>query len=196
MAIAVRATGSYEELLSLQGDSELEWANIRELQVPEDGRRIELIDGALVMTPAPAYLHQRATHRIGLILEQACPSGFEVFSSPPNWVANEFNAFIPDSMIVPVMVGEPGEFVGIPLLVVEVLSPSTRRWDLGTKKSAYAAAGLGSYWVVDPLRPSLTVFRLDVDRLVEEAHVVGAEVYESTDPISARVVPAELVVAR
>ncbi|MGI9119591.1 MAG: Uma2 family endonuclease [Acidimicrobiales bacterium] len=50
---------------------------------------------------------------------------------------------------------------GAPLLVVEVLSPSTRLTDRGTKRLAYEAAGVPSYWLVDPHQPSLTVLHLD-----------------------------------
>ena len=62
-----------------------------------------------------------------------------------------------------------------PLLMVEVLSPATRRNDLLVKQSIYAEAGVPSYWLVDPLEPSLTVLTLADGAYVETARVTGSE---------------------
>ena len=62
-----------------------------------------------------------------------------------------------------------------PVLAVEVLSPSTRRIDLGTKRLAFEAAGVPSYWVVDPDEPLLTAFELEHGSYHEVARVTGDE---------------------
>jgi len=80
-----------------------------------------------------------------------------------------------------------------PLLVVEVLSPSTRLTDLGTKRLAYEAAGVPAYWLVDPHEPSLTVLRLHEGRYAQEAKVVADERYQAGHPFDVAVVPSELV---
>src|SRR6185312_12513444 len=49
---------------------------------PDDGHRYELIDGVLVVTPAPVPLHQRAVLRLAMILEEATPPGHELFVAP------------------------------------------------------------------------------------------------------------------
>ncbi len=74
-----------------------------------------------------------------------------------------------------------------------MLSPSTGRIDLGTKRLAYEAARTPAYWLVDPEAPSLTVLHLDEGRYVEHAVVTGDEPYGATFPFPVTVVPAELV---
>lgn len=67
-----------------------------------------------------------------------------------------------------------------PLLVVEVLSPSTAMVDTSLKKAAYQRMGVQSYWLVDPVKPSLTVFELDSTgfRYQRIAEVVGDKAFE------------------
>jgi Uma2 family endonuclease len=79
------------------------------------------------------------------------------------------------------------------LLVVEVLSPSTRLTDLGTKRLAYEAAGVPAYWLIDPDETRLTVLRLQDGRYVLEAEVVADERYQASSPFEVAVVPSELV---
>jgi Uma2 family endonuclease len=81
----------------------------------------------------------------------------------------------------------------VPHLVVEVLSPSTRRVDLLLKRSRYEAAGIPSYWMVDPEKPSLTVLELVEDRYVETARVVDTQAVEVDRPYPLTVVPRALV---
>lgn len=83
------------------------------------------------------------------------------------------------------------------MLAIEVLAPSTRRFDLMTKRSRYEAAGTGHYWVVDPDEPSLTAWALgDAGTYAEVAHVAGDEVFEAAVPVPVRVTPRELVAER
>jgi len=76
---------------------------------------------------------------------------------------------------------------------IEVLSPSTRRFDLGTKRLAFEGAGVPSYWLVDPDEPSLTVLELERDTYREIAQVTGAQAYKTARPFDVTVVPADLV---
>jgi Uma2 family endonuclease len=76
---------------------------------------------------------------------------------------------------------------------VEVLSPSSRRTDPGTKKLAYQDAGVPDYWIVDPAEPGITAFRLEGGSYVEEAHVAGDEVFTTDRPFGMSVVPTRLL---
>jgi Putative restriction endonuclease len=107
--------------------------------IPEDGHRYELLDGALLVTPAPNRAHQRC------------------------------------------------------VLAVEVLSPSTRRIDLVLKREAYAAAGVASYWIVDPEVPSVTFLRLEGSGYVEEGSVAGEDPFAASVPFPVAVMPARLL---
>jgi Uma2 family endonuclease len=82
-----------------------------------------------------------------------------------------------------------------PLLVVEVLSPSTRLYDLNTKRFAYEKMGVPSYWILDPTEPgALVAFELDdAGRYREVAHVEGDEEFAATRPFPVTVVPARLL---
>jgi len=83
-----------------------------------------------------------------------------------------------------------------PLLAVEVLSPSTRRFDLMTKRSRYESARTASYWAVDPVEPSLTAWLLDEHgsyQQVAHADAVDDEPFQATEPFPVEVVPANLV---
>jgi Uma2 family endonuclease len=78
------------------------------------------------------------------------------------------------------------------MLAVEVLSPSTRRYDLSMKRSRYEEAGSGSYWVVDPIALTLTAWDLVEGRFVEVAHVTGDEDYSAERPFPVTIHPGAL----
>ena len=80
----------------------------------------------------------------------------------------------------------------MPLLAVEVLSPSTRHQDLALKREVYAAGGVASYWVCDPDEPSVTVLEL-VDGAYTQARAVGAECIGVTAPYAVTLVPTDLL---
>ena len=86
----------------------------------------------------------------------------------------------------------------VPLLVVEVGSPSTRSRDRRQKRDYYESVGCPAYWLLDPggpdAEPVLTVLELDADgRYREVASVRGDEPRDATRPFAVRVVPADLV---
>jgi Uma2 family endonuclease len=163
-------------------------------QLPDDGHRYELVDGTLIVTPAPSWLHQRVVANLSRALHPGCPPELEVYPASPDVVLSAVTVLLPDVLVVRRADLGRRAVEGPPVLAVEVLSPSTRRIDLGTKKLTFEAAGVPSYWVVDPDRPSLTVFELEGRSYRETAHVDGDQSWEATKPFPVRVVPAELVV--
>jgi Uma2 family endonuclease len=86
-----------------------------------------------------------------------------------------------------------GDLPGPPLLAVEVLSPSTRRFDVMLKFSRYEAAGCAAYWVVDPDTPSLIAWELRDGAYVQVAKATGDEAARLTSPFDVTVVPADLL---
>ncbi len=121
---------------------------------PEDGKRYEVIDGELFMTPPPIVAHQRASAGLfGYIWPHVHQRRLgELFSAPVGVVLDEENGLQPDLVYVSreraSILSERG-IEGAPDLVVEILSPSTRARDLGIKMRRYAAAGVPHYWIVD-----------------------------------------------
>jgi len=167
---------------------ELTRADLHDL--PDDGHRYELLDGSLLVTPAPRLAHQVAAAEVFKLLDAATAGGALFTVIAPFEVAfSDVTVLQPDVLVVR---RERG-VTGIPVLVVEVLSPSTRRLDLGSKRSACEAAGVANYWVVDPGVPSLIAWRLHEGSYLEEGAVTGDGAFLSTQPVAITVVPVELL---
>ena len=162
-------------------------------RMPDDGHRYELIDGCLVVTPAPKRSHQRAAFGVARLLHDACPSELEVLMAPLDVVLGANTVLQPDVLVARRDDFTERDLPTAPLLAVEVLSPSTRLVDLNLKRARYEAAGCPSYWVVDPDVPSLTAWDLVEGAYVEVASVVGVETFEARLPFPVIVTPAHLV---
>ncbi len=163
--------------------------------IPADGRRYELIEGVLIVTPAPGAPHQTGTGWTWSLLVNAARPEHLVLIAPFDWVAGPHTLLQPDVLVAfraDVAATGDKRLERTPLMVVEVASPSTRMVDRGTKRLAFEAAGVPTYWIIDPDVPSLTVYRLHDGRYVEEARVEGDEVYEATEPFPVQVIPNEL----
>jgi Uma2 family endonuclease len=139
-------------------------------RMPDDGRRYELLDGALVVSPRPTTGHQRVGFRLAYVLETACPQALAVVPEPALQVTRT-TEFVPDIVVVRGDQVGGKKFTEPPLLVVEVRSPSTALIDLNRKKGVYETFGVPSYWIVNPEpgRPELTVFELRDGRYALEA---------------------------
>jgi Uma2 family endonuclease len=81
----------------------------------------------------------------------------------------------------------------VPLLVVEVLSPSNPEQDRAVKRALYERLGVPAYWIVDPMVPSLLALRLVDGRYVVEGQVAGESVFATDWPFPVTVVPADLL---
>ncbi len=134
--------------------------------LPDDGRRYEVVDGHLVVTPPPSQAHQLVTNRLLRQVIAACPPDWEVLSEFALPLGSDGR--VPDLAVVRrhALLGEatpyplgPAEFG----LVVEVTSRSTRKTDLFAKPGEYAEAGIPLFWRVDRT-PELAIhcYRLGV----------------------------------
>jgi Uma2 family endonuclease len=161
--------------------------------LPDDGLQYELLDGLLLVTPAPVMGHQRAAARMHLLLAAACTPHYEVFFAPVDWRPDIRTSLQPDLLVV------AKDRVGVknitePLaLAVEILSPSTRRKDMVLERSKYEDAGVASYWIVDPAAPSFVAYDLVDGRYVEVARATGSETADVALPFPVRIVPSTLV---
>lgn len=122
--------------------------------LPDDGNRYEVVDGELLVTPAPAELHQRAVSLLHVELAlYARAHGFgEALTSPADLELDTYGMVQPDIFVQGLVDGRlsRGWNTGAPLLlVVEVLSPGTARADRTTKRRRYQRAGIPEYWIVD-----------------------------------------------
>src|SRR6478609_827281 len=129
-------------------------------QIPDDNLKYEILDGILLVSPAPGPRHQRAILRLAMIINDRCPSDHEVFVSPLDWRPDHRTSLEPDLLVVAKdRIGEKN-IQQNPAIVVEVLSPSSRRYDRLLKFARYAEAGIPQYWIVDPNQPSVEVYDL------------------------------------
>lgn len=160
--------------------------------MPEDGHRYELIDGTLIVTPSPSFVHQRAASRLVRLLIDP-PAHLELLFAPFDVPLAEDTVLQPDVVVIKRVddVHNPGDPELV--LAVEVLSPSTRLIDLNLKKARLEQAGVPSYWVVDPVEPTLIAWQLRDGAYAEVARVVGEEQWTATAPFEVTVCPADLV---
>ena len=133
----------------------LEW-------LEEHDVRYELIDGMVVVSPPPGMPHERRFGPVFGALYAAVPPHLEVFG-PGLELHYAGRSFVMPDVSVARRVDADQHEDGLyapPLLVVEILSPSTRRKDLLLKRSIYAEFGVPGYWLVDPGARELTVLTL------------------------------------
>lgn len=132
-------------------------------QVPDDGQRWEIIDGVLHVSPAPSFVHQRAILELVVLLRPYCEAlGLELLFAPAAVAWSTRTEVQPDLLVMPLVNGRrPTRFedVGRLELAVEVLSPSTMRWDRFTKRREYQSREVPAYWIVDTASRSVECWR-------------------------------------
>lgn len=165
--------------------------DLEEFRASDERLRFELIDGELFVTPSPSVPHQVASARLMGLLATA-PSRFQVLSAPLDVRLAHDTVIQPDLLVVTWDNIDAGSDLA-PLLVVEVLSPSTRRVDLSIKKDRLERAGVAAYWVVDPLVPSLRAWELRDGRYQRAGEAVGAQTVRLDSPFPVQITPASLV---
>jgi Uma2 family endonuclease len=129
--------------------------------LPED-RRHEIVEGELLVTPAPGTRHQRILVRLILKLAAFVEAGSlgTVLPAPTDVVLANESVVQPDLLFVTrerLGIIDPAAVHGAPDLVVEVLSPSTASRDQVVKRKLYARYGVREYWIVDPVASSIEV---------------------------------------
>ena len=145
-------------------------------RLPDDGNKYELIRGELFVTPPPSVDHEEVLARLTDVLaEYVKKHGLGRVYHPRAVIRFEGSEAEPDLMVRAVPPGVHGnawEKLPPPLLVVEVLSPTTRRRDLVNKREYYLDAGAGEYWLVDGERREIRVIRRGDDDLMARESLV------------------------
>jgi Uma2 family endonuclease len=160
-------------------------------RMPDDGRRYELLDGVLIVSPRPTTVHQFVAMRLLRMLADACPEDLCVVPEPAVELGPQ-TEFDPDLVAVRMDQIGGAKFTEPPLLVVEIRSPSTALIDLNRKKAAYGRFGVPAYWIVnpDPPRPELTVFESRDGRYALATETSGP--FTADRPFTVTVDPADL----
>ena len=149
-------------------------------QLPQDGKRYEIIDGEPIVSPAPSRLHEKLTVRLLLLIHAYLVRhnlGDDIYTAPVDVRLHPHRIVQPDLVYVSPerrsILADPALIEGAPDLIVEILSPSNRPYDLQVKYRVYAAAGVGEYWVADPEFETLSIFVLRDGRYELEPSEAG-----------------------
>jgi Uma2 family endonuclease len=132
---------------------------------PDDGKRHEIIDGEHYVTASPNLRHQAISRNLTVLIGSFLrehPLG-RLFAAPSDVYLSRFDVVVPDLLFVSsardaVLAAKGIE--GAPDLVIEILSPSTRKTDERTKRDRYARFGVREYWIVDPELETIKVLEL------------------------------------
>lgn len=162
--------------------------------LPDDGKRYQVIEGELVVSPSPNFRHQNTVWRLGKLLREFAETNqLDVVVGAPMDIILEPNTIVqPDLLFIHrdnmEIIGDVIE--GAPDLCIEVLSHSTGLHDRYTKKAVYARCGVQEYWIVDPVGASVSVFELNGDTYTTRVEATG------DDQVTSAVLTGFQIIAR
>ena len=170
-----------------------QWTYSEYCRLPDDGNRYEVLDGEVLVTPAPTPHHQKVVQRLLVsLLDYVEDRGL-------GWVFQDVDLLLapghflrPDLMVVPGAQRQGITDRGVevpPALVVEVLSPSTSTIDREKKPRGYLEFGVPTYWVVDPFEGVVWVWDANAgpDQPRREDQRVRWTMGEEAEPFEAAV---------
>jgi len=130
-------------------------------RMPDDGKRYELLDGMLIVTPAPSLSHQMIATVLAARLIAAVDQTVARVVGPGAIQRGERTQLQPDVLVFPARFSRAKDWAGIGehWLAVEVLSRSSRKYDRGIKREAYFALGVKEVWLVDTTARTVEVCR-------------------------------------
>lgn len=134
-------------------------------------RRWELSEGTLIMSPRPQLMHQHISKRLTRLLDDHLPDALRVLPEIEVTTSASFPPSVrdPDIVVIQERAFERSStrvLAADVVLVVEIVSPGSRRMDHVMKLHEYAKAGIEHYWIVDPDAPTgerFLAYRLDDD---------------------------------
>lgn len=154
--------------------------------MPDDGNRYEILDGVLeMMSPGPSTVHQGVSGKLYL-LTQSCAEEYVIYMAPLDIILDRTNVLQPDLVMIRrdrLDIVTMRGIEGAPDLVVEVLSPGSRKRDKVRKAAIYARYGVPEYWIVDPLARTLEQHILASD------HYIIGNLFEEGDTVQSDKLP-------
>lgn len=168
---------------------------------PVDNVRREIIGGTLIVSPSPINRHQVVSVRLERRLEEQLGPSYFVLDAPCDWRYDETNVVQPDILVIRIEDLDLDTILKapqMPVLVVEILSPSNPGYDRLLKRDLYERLGVPGYWIVDPGAPDRAP-SIEALALVDGAYVVESEAHgddrlQVSRPLALQVTPADLLV--
>jgi Uma2 family endonuclease len=155
MSLPEHTQRTFEEYVSMKQESE---------------KRLEYIDGAIYMAPSPSTLHQRISMKLSAFLFNILDGKeCEVIAAPydielTNKKSDEKRIVIPDLSIICDKQGfSETKYVGVPEVIIEIISPSIQSHDLIFKTNLYQEAAVKEYWIINPILNHVMVYSLGED---------------------------------
>ena len=130
-----------------------------------EGTLCQVIDNTIYMSPAPSYEHQRLIMEIAAKIHEfvAAAALGECTPAPIDVFLDADNAFQPDIVFIlqkNLSIIKGGKVRGTPDIIVEILSPGSKEYDLGKKKTAYEKSGVKEYFAVEQKNKEVYTFYL------------------------------------
>ena len=141
---------------------EKQWTLAEVHSLPDDGNKYELVRGELFVTPPPTYTHESIGARLAvLVVPYVAREKLGLAFQGHAVMRHDGSEVGPDLMVRAEHRGATADWdnAPVPILIVEIASPSTRRRDREQKRELYLEAGVAEYWMIDPERRSVTVVR-------------------------------------
>lgn len=133
--------------------------------MPDDGQRYEVIEGVLeVMSPSPTFTHQDISMQLTFSFFRHCESDYKILSAPLDVILSNTNVLQPDLILIHrsrLHIVTSRGIEGVPDLVVEILSPGSRKRDKVKKLTVYEKHGVPEYWIIDPQTRVLEQYQMD-----------------------------------
>ena len=147
---------------------------VNDYMTTPDDKRYQLLDGELILMPAPIIKHQRILGTLFVMLSTFVTAHHlgEVFIAPCDVVLSNYDVVQPDILFVSNArsgIVTRANIQGAPDLVVEILSPGTSQYDRGYKQALYRRSGVREYWLIDPDLESVEVLTETADGLALSA---------------------------
>jgi Uma2 family endonuclease len=155
--------------------------------LPDDGRRYQVLDGELVMTPSPSVRHQEIIGNLFKLIDAHVRKQRlgKVCLSPVDCLLGKWTVLVPDVAFVETArssILTRRAIEGAPTLVIEVLSPSSKSIDRKKKRALYAEHGVPHYWIVDPDALTLEALTLAGADYGPPETLAGLEASGTLDP--------------
>lgn len=145
--------------------------------LPDDGNKYELVRGELFVTPPPTDEHETILARLSRLLDPfVAENGLGMVYHPRAVMRFEGSEVEPDLMVRQPHPDRRGDWdsAPTPILIVEVLSGSTRRRDHVQKRQLYLDAGVPEYWIVDSEHATIRIVRTGIDDVVATTQLTWA----------------------
>ncbi len=164
-------------------DRTKDWTVDDYLLLGETTMPCQLINGELIMSPAPKPIHQKISRQLFRIIDKATNGKGELLYAPLDLYIDNKNVYQPDLIYLS---EENKKFIthrgieGAADLIIEIISPSNGYTDRNQKKSGYQRLGIQEYWIVDPGNETIEIYRLDKNSEVPVLYLAGSGEVTST----------------